>query len=153
MKVRDASLEDVYSIIEIALESFWKEYGSWEEAEKSFKNYVRKRWENLIKRRAGIVLVAEDDDRVIGFLVFRWWFGWNGWLETIAVKKEYRGKGVGTQLIKALIEKAREEGYSKICFAVEDENLIKFYKKFNAKYFGKLPEDSTTLTLYYIPTR
>lgn len=105
----------------------------------------------MIERRSGIVLVAKEGRQVVGFLVFRWWFGWYGWLEAIAVKKDHRGKGIGTQLIKTLIQRAREEGYTKICFAVNEEDPINFYKKFDAKPFGELPDEETgTLTLYYI---
>jgi len=84
-----------------------------------------------------------------------WWFGWNGWLEAIAVKEGHRGRGVGTRLMRELIERAREEGYTKICFAVKQgEAPASFHEKFGARHFGELPdEEAGMLTLYYIPVR
>ncbi len=84
-------------------------------------------------------------------MVFRWRFGWNGWLEAIAIRKEYRGRGIGTRLTEALIERAREMGYKKICLAVKQQEVAKFYEKFGARRFGELPEDSGALSLYYVP--
>ena len=130
------------------------EYGSRERAEEVFKSTVARQWEHMIERRVGIILVAEEEGRVVGFLVFRWWFGWYGWLEAVAVKKDYRGRGIGTRLIETLIQRVREEGYTKICFAVKEEDPIGFYKKFDAKPFGELPgEESRRLTLYYISVK
>jgi len=70
----------------------------------------------------------------------------------MAVKKEYRGKGIGTSLMRTLIEKAWKMGYMRICFAVrQDEKAIKFYRKFSAQRFGELPDESVgKLILYFI---
>ena len=151
MRIRDALPGDVQAMVDVALEAFWREYGSRKEAERAFKGRVARRWESLIERGAGIVLVAEEGDQVVGFLVFRWWFGWNGWLEAIAIRKEYRGRGIGTRLTEALIERAREMGYKKICLAVKQQEVARFYEKFGARHFGELPEGSGALSLYYVP--
>ncbi len=88
----------------------------------------------------------------MGFLLFRWWFSWNDWLEAIAVKREYRGRGIGTELIRTLIERARKIGYTKICFAVKQgETVAGFYGKFGARRFGELPDEQHGKPiLYYI---
>ncbi len=154
LKIRDALLKDIKAIADIAVEAFWKEYGSREKAEEAFKGVVAKRWECIIGRGTGTILVAEEEGQVIGFLVFRWWFGWYGWLEVIAVRKDHKGKGIGTRLIETLIQRTRKEGYTKICFAVKKEDLVNFYKKFDAKPFGELPcEESGRLILYYISVK
>jgi len=152
LRIREASPKDIQVMVDIAIEAFWKEYGSIEEVRKAFRGTVAKRWKRIMNDKTSIVLVAEKDKQVIGFLVFRWWFGWNGWLEAIAVKREYRGMGIGTLLMRALIERARRIGYMRICFAVkQDEKAIKFYKKFNAQRFGELSdEDIGKLILYFI---
>ncbi|MCD6095931.1 MAG: GNAT family N-acetyltransferase [Thermoprotei archaeon] len=41
--------------------------------------------------------------------------GWNGWLEAIAVKKEYRGMGIGTLLMRVLIKRVHRISYMRIC--------------------------------------
>ena len=40
----------------------------------------------------------------------------------IAVKKEYRGNGIGRKLLETLINKAQECGYCKITLEVRDDN-------------------------------
>ncbi|RLG14005.1 MAG: hypothetical protein DRN71_03830 [Candidatus Nanohalarchaeota archaeon] len=154
VKITEAESHDVQAIADIAAEAFWREYGSREKAEKAFRDTVAKRWLGIIERRSGIVLVAKEGRRVVGFLVFRWWFGWYGWLEAIAVKEGYRGRGIGKQLLKTLIDKARRQGYTKICLAVDNKDPVSFYKKFGAKKFGELPDDKgDLLELYYIPLK
>ena len=43
LKIRDALLKDIKAIADIAVEAFWKEYGSREKAEEAFKGVVAKR--------------------------------------------------------------------------------------------------------------
>ncbi len=153
LRIREAITRDVEGIIAIAIDAFWREYKSREEAERVFKSTVARRWKELIREKRGIVLVAEIGGQIVGFLIFRWWFGWNGWLEAIAVRSEYRGRGIGTQLMKTLIDRVRKLGYERVCFAIEQgSSVIDFYRKFNAVYFGELPDNEVgRLLLYYIP--
>ncbi|RLE71947.1 MAG: hypothetical protein DRJ37_03940 [Thermoprotei archaeon] len=58
-----------------------------------------------------------------GFPLSRWWFGWNDWLEAIAVKREYRGRGIGAELIRTLIEKAGKIGYTKYALLSNKKRL------------------------------
>lgn len=40
----------------------------------------------------------------------------------IALYKEYRGKGIGTALLKAMLQLLREQGYQRVSLAVQKEN-------------------------------
>ncbi len=47
----------------------------------------------------------------------------------ISLYKKYRGHGIGTELMKAMLEKLRKEGYKQASLAVQKENYaVKMYK-------------------------
>jgi ribosomal protein S18 acetylase RimI-like enzyme len=59
------------------------------------------------------------------------------YMEAFRVVKEYQGKGVGQYLLKYVIEKVKEQGYSEITIGVEDdnENAKHIYSKFGFTEF------------------
>ena len=72
---------------------------------------------DLIASKAGIVLAAVDDEdpeeKILGtmtLVVFRIPTGVRAWVEDVVVDKEARGQGIGEKLIRAAIERAKEEG-------------------------------------------
>lgn len=86
-------------------------------------------------------LVAEEiADGVIGFALwyirYSTWKGQRMYLEDLLVTEAWRGKGVGTALMDALITEARNRGFSGILWQVLDWNepAINFYKRYNASF-------------------
>ena len=72
---------------------------------------------DLIASKAGIVLAAVDDEdpeeKILGtmtLVVFRIPTGVRAWVEDVVVDKEARVQGIGEKLIRASIERAKEEG-------------------------------------------
>lgn len=48
----------------------------------------------------------------------------------ISVKKDYRGKGIGTELLKIILDKLAEKGFSQVSLSVQKENFaLNMYKK------------------------
>lgn len=64
---------------------------------------------------------------------------------SIAVLKEYRGKGVGTKMLKALIEKAKLDGYPSISLSVDPENSA--YRLYVKEGFVKVGVSGTSWTM------
>ena len=95
------------------------------------------------------VLGLVDDDTLIGFISL---FKYDGderrdlspWYATMYVKNEFRGKGYSKLLNDAIIEEARNLGYSKIYLKTD---LVNYYEKFGAKYIEDLECGEK---LYYI---
>ena len=78
--------------------------------------------------------VARVNGDVVGYVVVNEWFKYerNGIeLDVIAVKKEWQGKGVGSELVKEVEKFAREKGKRFIYLFVsqDNENAIGFYTK------------------------
>ena len=73
--------------------------------------------EDLINFKAGIVLAATDTDdpnaEILGMMtlvVFRIPTGIRAWIEDVVVDGNARGKGIGEKLVRAAVERAKQEG-------------------------------------------
>lgn len=84
--------------------------------------------------------VAEVDGQIVGiaiwFLNYSTWLGKAGlYLEDLYVKPEFRGNGIGLELMKSLARICVERGYSRFQWWVLDWNepSINFYKSIGAE--------------------
>ena len=76
-------------------------------------------WEeldDLIRSKASILLAALDtanNNRIVGSMtlaVFRLPTGVRSWIEDVVVDGNERGKGIGEKLVRAAVDRARQEG-------------------------------------------
>ena len=79
-------------------------------------------------------LVAEADGRVVGAVWTRIMHDY-GYVDdetpsfAISLYKEYRGKGIGTALVRRMLELLKEQGYKKVSLAVQKANYaVRLYK-------------------------
>ncbi len=86
------------------------------------------------------VLLAEYNEKPVGQALFFYNYSTflakpGIYLEDLFVKPEYRGKGIGKQLLNELIEIAKEKNCGRIEWAVLDWNepAIQFYQNLGAK--------------------
>jgi RimJ/RimL family protein N-acetyltransferase len=63
----------------------------------------------------------------------------------MALKTEYRGKGIGTALLKELIDELKEKGIKGISLSVDPGNLaaVKLYQRFGFKEVGMVDTSIT----------
>lgn len=106
-----------------------------------------KDYDNLLQswRRGECFLVAEEDGQVCGYLdmsVQAWHL--TGWINHLAVAKDYRRRGVGTALVNKAIQWARQQGLRRLMLEVQTKNYpaICFCQKngfafcgFNDRYY------------------
>jgi GNAT superfamily N-acetyltransferase len=59
-----------------------------------------------------------------------------GWLESIAIDLTYQKQGVGTLLIEAIKNKAREFGINRLFLFVFDKTLLNYYARFGWTVIG-----------------
>ncbi len=87
--------------------------------------------------------VAEQEGVVVGmalyYIRFSTWKGQRMYLEDLLVTEKARRHGIGTMLMQALIDEAKEKQYSGIAWQVLDWNepAINFYKKLDASLDGE----------------
>ena len=84
--------------------------------------------------------VAEISGQIVGFALYyirySTWKGQRMYLEDIIVTEAWRGKGIGTLLMEALIAEGKQKGFSGMPWQVLEWNepAIKFYKRYDAKF-------------------
>ena len=90
------------------------------------------------------IIVADDvkNNKIVGYLSFSQkpeedeWYGKHIYLYEFAVTKEYRGKGIGEELMKSFIEMCRKRNLNiKIDTLVKNHKTIVFYKRMGFKPF------------------
>ena len=115
--------------------SMIKELAKYEKAPEKVTNNLQKM---LQEKEYFHAFIAKKDGTAVGFALFFFaYFTWTGkslYLDDIYVKKEYRNKGIGKQLINKVIEFAKENNCSRIRWQVLNWNTpaIEFYKKLGA---------------------
>lgn len=92
------------------------------------------------------VLVAAEDGRVLGFATFadfRAWPGYRFTVEgTVHIHADARGHGVGTELLKTILERARAMGKHVMIAGVDSENVasLRYLERFGFERAGHLRE-------------
>jgi len=129
--IREARESDVPTIVKLAVELI-----------ESMKNKegidlyrILGNCQNLLKNTNSHILVAEVDGAIAGFINFTTHrtllhIGSSGLIDELVVNKNYRGKGIGKQLIYAAIEKCKHLGCCEVEVNTEftNTNARKFYK-------------------------
>jgi len=88
-------------------------------------------WERIEKRiRDGVVLVAEDDGRAVGFVDANFEQG-RVYVVDVYVREEARRRGVGAALLERVADAARERGLAHMELQVESRNAgaVRFYER------------------------
>ncbi len=92
-------------------------------------------YDNFGSGNADNCIVAEDNGKVIGAVWTRIMNDY-GHVDdetpsfAISLYKEYRGRGIGTELMKKMLSLLKEQGYKKASLAVQKANYaVKMYKK------------------------
>jgi GNAT superfamily N-acetyltransferase len=95
----------------------------------------------------GEILVAADENRLLGTAVLEPWSPESeiarnadeAEIRAFAVAPEARGRGVGRDLVNALVDRAREEGVSRLLVATLPEMVSTQYV-YRARGFERVPE-------------
>ncbi|MGG0509449.1 N-acetyltransferase family protein [Priestia megaterium] len=90
------------------------------------------------------IIVCEQDGKVVGFATFGPFRAWPAYKYSIEhsvyVNEEYRGKGIGTSLMKELIGIANEREYMTLIAGIDatNEGSIAMHKNFGFVYSGTI---------------
>ena len=92
----------------------------------------------LLRRKDSDLLVAESRGDLAGYAVF-WAVLDQGELGNVAVHEKYRGKGIGRQLVQAVIDRADDRGVREIFLEVRQSNTQaqELYKTFGFVEVGR----------------
>ena len=127
MKIRKATKKDLKEIAEIYAEEFSKppynEPWNLKKARNKINIYTKycKIWKVILgKEIVGFIIINET----------QWFPGKVAFAEEFAIKKDFQGKGIGTSILKKVIQMYKQKGFEKfMCFASRKSKALKLYKK------------------------
>lgn len=104
-------------------------------------------FENFGTETADHCIVADDNGRVVGAVWTRIMNDY-GHVDddtpsfAISLYKEYRGKGIGTELMKRMLDLLKQKGYKKASLAVQKANYaVRMYEKVGFKTVDQNEEE------------
>ena len=121
--IRRATLEDLTAITEIYNEAILQTVATFDAEPKTVEE--RKDWFTHHDSKHPI-LVAEQDETVTGWASLTKWSDRRGYSDTaevsLYVKKEHQRRGIGKQLLEALIEEGRKIGLHTVIAQIAGSN-------------------------------
>jgi ribosomal protein S18 acetylase RimI-like enzyme len=92
-------------------------------------------------------MVAECDGKVVGAVWTRIMDDYGHIANdtpslAMSIYREYRNRGIGTKLLKSMLQLLREEGYKQVSLSVQKENYaVKMYRKVGFEVVGTTDEE------------
>jgi ribosomal protein S18 acetylase RimI-like enzyme len=104
--------------------------------------FARRYMLRLVEARTAATWIAEEDGRMAGFAIAEWMTesrGVNAYIPTVEVTPDYRGRGVGGELLRRIEGSAHEAGARMIWLHVDATNAgaIKLYESHGYGYFDR----------------
>jgi L-amino acid N-acyltransferase len=143
-KIRDAKEEDLASICEIFNQVI--ESGNVIYQDKLFTHEDMAPWYQNKKAKGYPVIVAEHNNQVIGFGAcdsFRTRECYSTTSElAVHLHKDFRGKGIGTQIIKELEKKSKDQGIHLMvaCIDSGNEGSVRLHERLGFSVVGTMRE-------------
>jgi len=125
MQVRRATLKDIDEILKIG--NYVTEFQVSDEVVTFWPKAVLI---DCLKKRINPILVAEENKKIIGFIIVNYNPCFKkAIIENTFVRPEYRGRGVGKELLDTAIKRLKKLGCEYICSLVgeKDSKGITFY--------------------------
>ncbi|MFP4050520.1 MAG: GNAT family N-acetyltransferase [Thermoplasmata archaeon] len=122
----------------------------WDECDLPYKpegRDTREKIANEIRKQPEYWIGAYDDQTLVGIIVGTD-DGRKGWINRLAVDEKYRGKGIGTKLVKLLEQEFEDNGFKIWAALIEPDNpeAMEFFEKkgfedLDIKYYSKRESD------------
>jgi phosphinothricin acetyltransferase len=142
--VRDAGADDLGGVLAIYNDVIASSTAVFSDEAVTLED--RERWFAARREQGYPVLVAADASGVVGFGSFGDFRAWPGYRFTVEhsvhVRADRRGEGVGTALVRALIERAGALGKHVMIAGAEAENVasIRLHERLGFAVVARLPE-------------
>jgi L-amino acid N-acyltransferase YncA len=143
LNIRQATLADLGQITEIYNDAIKKTTATFDTEPKTLEE--QETW--FANHDAGHpVLIAEEDGLILAWASLSQWSDRCAYCDTaeisLYVKEEYRRKGIGKQLMKAIIQEGKAAGLHTIIARIAGSNKISvdLCKSFGFQYIGTMRE-------------
>jgi L-amino acid N-acyltransferase YncA len=144
MKIRLAKRTDVPSMREIFNEVLRNSNSIYREEEVTLEE--RYAWFDEKLEHGFPIFGAYEGDHLIGYAGYGTWRAAQGYRKsvelTIYVDQKFRGVGIGSALMKTIIDHAKTDGYHVMIGAIDAANQqsIEFHKRFGFVVVARMPE-------------
>lgn len=146
--IRAANASDIATITEIYNDAVANTTAIWNDQQVDEAN--RLRWLHEHEQQGFPVLVAvNEQQQTVGYATYGAWRAFDGYRFTVEhsvyVHRDARGGGIGKQLMRALIERARAQGLHIMVAGIDASNhtSIALHERLGFKQTGMLPEVGT----------
>jgi L-amino acid N-acyltransferase YncA len=143
LNIRQATLDDLGQITEIYNDAIKKTTATFDTEPKTIEE--QERW--FASHDTGHpILVVEEEGLILAWASLSQWSDRCAYNETaeisLYVKEENRGKGIGKQLMRVIIQKGKEAGLHTIIARIAGSNKISadMCKSFGFQYIGTMRE-------------
>ncbi len=128
LEIANFKISNLEKIIEIEKEAFPKKIA-----------FSREAFEEFYFREPENFLVAKVGNEIVGYGIGKESKG-KGEIISVAVRENWRRKGIGTKIVERLIENLKRKGARKIFLHVREKNevAISFYQKLGFKILKKI---------------
>ncbi len=146
MTLREINENDFAELI-----CLFQEFAAFEKLPDKMTNSVKQMMEE--KEYLKGFLAVSDSDKIVGYVTYFFayytWIGKSLYMDDLYVKKDFRGQGIGTKLIKKVIDHAKSEKCRKLRWQVSEWNkpAIDFYKSLGATVDSVESNCDLTLTI------
>lgn len=96
----------------------------------------KKYFTDIVTNSENICLIARDDEKAVGYViaepkVFGYRLSKCIEIDNMGVSPDYRSKGIGTELLNKVTERAKDQGYKRIFVNSywKNEGAVSFYEK------------------------
>ena len=144
MKIRLAERTDVPAMREIFNEVLRNSNSIYREEEVTLEE--RYAWFDEKLEHGFPIFGAYEEDQLIGYAGYGAWRAAQGYRKsvelTIYVDQKFRGVGIGSALMKTIIDHAKTDGYHVMIGAIDAANQqsIEFHKRFGFVEVARMPE-------------
>ena len=134
ISIRNATEKDIQPMLDIYNEIIENTTAVFQYDLQTFE--IRKEWFNQKQRENFPVFIAEENDVILGFSTFGQFRNWQAYKysveNSVYVKADQRGKGIGKLLLQPLIDTAKEMKLHTIIAGIvaDNEASIALHKQF-----------------------
>lgn len=142
--IRDCSEDDLAGMLEIYNDAVQFTTAVWNNAVIDLEN--RRRWLRDRTSQGYPALCAVEAGKLLGYATYGAWRAFDGYRHTVEhsiyVHKDARRKGVATSLMKALLQRARDQGKHVMIGAIEASNeaSLALHARFSFAPVASMPE-------------
>ncbi|NLY27468.1 MAG: N-acetyltransferase [Alcaligenaceae bacterium] len=142
--LRTANETDLHGILAIYNHAVRHTTAIWNETEVDLEN--RRAWLQLRQSKNFPVLVAVEENNILGYASYGEWRAFDGYRHTVEhsiyIHEQARGRGLGRQLMQALIEHARTQNIHVMIAGIDASNQasIRLHESLGFKHAGLFRE-------------